>query len=52
MKLKEIIYNRTSVRMYKDKEVPQNLILEILESGNLAPTAGNINLGVYSDKRK
>ncbi|HHY14226.1 MAG TPA: nitroreductase family protein [Thermoanaerobacterales bacterium] len=42
MKLKEIIYNRTSVRIYKDKEVPQSLISEILENGNLAPTAGNI----------
>lgn len=42
MDLRDVIKNRTSVRTYKKDKVSEELILEILESGNLAPSAGNI----------
>ena len=42
MNLKEVILKRTSVRAFKDTEVPDELIMEVLENGNLAPTAGNV----------
>lgn len=38
MIIKEIL-NRRSVRKYKDKEVPEELIIEIIKAGQFAPTA-------------
>lgn len=35
------ILTRRSVRLYKDKQVPEELIKRILEAGRFAPSAGN-----------
>ncbi len=35
------ILERRSVRKYKDKQVPENLVRRILEAGRFAPSAGN-----------
>ena len=37
-----LIKNRRSIRKYKGKEIPWGLILQILEAGRYAPSAGNI----------
>lgn len=34
--------NRFSARKYLDKEIPQNVLDEILEAGRIAPTAANL----------
>ena len=34
--------NRFSARKYLDKEIPQNVLDEILEAGRVAPTAANL----------
>jgi nitroreductase len=39
--VEQAILERRSVRKYKDKQVPENLIKRILESGRFAPSAGN-----------
>lgn len=36
-----VILERRSVRIYKDKQVPENLVRRILEAGRYAPSAGN-----------
>lgn len=41
MDLKTAIHTRRSVRKYKSTPVPKELVLEILESANLAPSATN-----------
>ncbi|MHA1729168.1 MAG: nitroreductase family protein [Promethearchaeota archaeon] len=35
------VFNRRSVRNYKDKPVPESLIQRVLEAGRFAPSAGN-----------
>lgn len=42
MELKEAIKKRQSVRNFYDKEVKKEIIIEILEYANLAPSAGNL----------
>ena len=41
MEVKEAIRTRRSVRKYTSKALPKELILELLEAANLAPTATN-----------
>ncbi|MGQ9513600.1 MAG: nitroreductase family protein [Thermoproteota archaeon] len=42
MDLFEAIKDRRSVRSFKQKPVPENLIKKILEAASLAPSAGNL----------
>ena len=37
----EVIRKRQSVRNYQDKEIPEEILQEILEAGRLAPSASN-----------
>lgn len=37
----KVIYNRRSIRLYKKKQVPKELINRIIEAGRFAPSAGN-----------
>ena len=37
----KIIKTRRSIRKYKDKKIPQKVILDIIDCGRLAPTARN-----------
>jgi len=37
----EAIKKRQSVRSYQDKEIPEDILLQILEAGRLAPSAKN-----------
>jgi len=37
----EVIKKRQSVRSYQDKEVPEEILQEILEAGRLAPSPCN-----------
>lgn len=39
--VEKVILERRSVRKYKDKQVPENVIRRILEAGRFAPSAGN-----------
>ncbi|MGB9660170.1 MAG: nitroreductase family protein [Nitrososphaerales archaeon] len=41
MDLLEAIKNRRSIRKYRKGPIPEVLILEILEAGRWAPSAGN-----------
>ena len=41
MELSEVIRNRYSVRQYADKEIPEEVIAQVIEAGMLAPTAKN-----------
>jgi nitroreductase len=41
MDLKKAIKNRHSIRSFSDKKIPDNIIEEIIEYANLAPSAGN-----------
>lgn len=41
MSVMEMVKKRRSVRAYKDKEVPQNILEDILNAGRLAPSARN-----------
>lgn len=36
-----LIYKRRSIRLYKDRPVPEDLIWRVLEAGRFAPSAGN-----------
>ncbi|OEC85800.1 MULTISPECIES: nitroreductase family protein [Methanobacterium] len=42
MDLYETIRNRRSIRKYKDREIDDDLIHEIIEAGIWAPSAGNL----------
>lgn len=42
MELVEVIKNRHSVRKYQDKEVPEEMINQIIELARTAPSAGNL----------
>lgn len=37
----EAIYNRRSIRKYEDRDVPQELVRELLGAAMMAPSAGN-----------
>ena len=37
----QVIYKRRSVRLYKKKQVPKDLVERVLEAGRFAPSAGN-----------
>ncbi len=37
----KVIYQRRSIRIYKDKQVPEKEIHRIIEAGRFAPSAGN-----------
>ena len=39
--VEKVILERRSVRKYKNKQVPENLVRRILEAGRYAPSAGN-----------
>lgn len=39
--VERVILRRRSVRNYKDKQVPENVILRLIEAGRFAPSAGN-----------
>ncbi|MAG50327.1 nitroreductase [archaeon] len=55
MDFKRVISSRRSIRKYLDKEVPWELISEILDAGIKAPSAGNIQsykFIVVTDKKK
>ncbi|MEM2996407.1 MAG: nitroreductase family protein, partial [Candidatus Bathyarchaeia archaeon] len=41
MTVMEIIRKRRSIRKYKPSEIPKEHLMEILEAGRLAPSAGN-----------
>jgi nitroreductase len=47
MELKDVISKRRSIRSFLDKPVEKELIMEILQAGILAPTAGNIQPWVF-----
>ncbi len=39
--VERVILERRSVRLYRDKQVPENLVRRILEAGRFAPSHGN-----------
>ncbi len=39
--VERVILERRSVRYYRDRQVPENLVRRILEAGRFAPSAGN-----------
>lgn len=41
MEFQELIRQRHSVRAYKSKNIPQDVLEKVLEAGRLAPTAAN-----------
>lgn len=53
MELKKVFASRRSIRKFKDIDIPDNLLFEMLEAARLAPTAGNAQthvFGVIKDK--
>jgi nitroreductase len=42
MKFFEVLKNRHSIRAYKDKEIEEDKIYQILQAANSAPSAGNL----------
>ena len=42
MDVLEAIYQRRSVRSFVDKEVPDEVLLQVIEAGTWAPSAGNM----------
>ena len=42
MEFIDVVQKRRSVRSYMDTPVPENLIMQILECGHMAPTGGNL----------
>lgn len=42
MELKEAIYNRRSIRKYKEEKVPKETILEIIKDATCAPSGHNL----------
>ena len=43
----ECIFTRRSIRKYKDKPIPWDDVIKILEAGKYAPTAGNLQNFVF-----
>ncbi len=55
MELKEAVMARRSIRKYQQKDVPLQLVAEILETARFAPSAGNAQnwrLVIVTDKKK
>ena len=53
MELQEVIKLRRSVRLFKDIDIPDEVLYEMLEAARLAPSAGNSQgyvFGVIKDK--
>lgn len=42
MEFEQVLRKRHSVRKFKDKEIPEEIIRKILEFSNLSPSAGNL----------
>ena len=42
MEILNLLKSRRSIRVYQDKPVPQDLLLQILEAGRWAPTGANL----------
>lgn len=42
MEVFQAISQRRSIRKFKDKEVPESLIMKIIQAGIWAPSAGNL----------
>jgi len=42
MELKDAVHGRRSVRRFGKGKIPKNTIIELIELGNLAPSAGNL----------
>lgn len=38
----ELIFSRKSIRKFKNKDIPEDILLKVLSAGNAAPTAGNL----------
>lgn len=55
MELKEAVMARRSIRKYRQKDVPLQLVAEILETARFAPSAGNAQnwrLVIVTDKKQ
>jgi len=39
--VESVIFNRRSVRLYRNRQVPETLVRRVLEAGRFAPSAGN-----------
>jgi len=55
MELNEVFQARRSIRKFKDQDVPQNVLDEMLESVRLAPSAGNAQghvFGIVRDQER
>lgn len=51
----EAIYNRTSIRSFLKKEIPEEILYEILKAGTQAPSSGNMQpweFIIVSDENK
>jgi nitroreductase/NAD-dependent dihydropyrimidine dehydrogenase PreA subunit len=46
--VERVIFKRRSIRLYKDKPVPREMIHRILEAGRYAPSAGNCTPWKYT----
>jgi len=42
MELKDVIYQRRSVRVYQDKPIEKEVLEEIVQAGIWAPTSSNL----------
>ena len=42
MEILDLLKSRRSIRVYQDKTIPQDLLLQILEAGRWAPTGANL----------
>lgn len=42
MECKEAIYERRSIRQYQDKQIPDEVLLDILDAGTMAPSGMNL----------
>jgi len=42
MELREAIFQRQSIRAFKDREIPEEKLIKILQDANQAPSAGNL----------
>ncbi|MDO7206329.1 nitroreductase family protein [Paraclostridium bifermentans] len=55
MKRLDFIYDRVSIRSYKEEEVPKEDIIEIIKAGTYAPSGKNLqnwHFVVVTDKEK
>lgn len=38
----KLIFDRKSIRKFEERDIPEEILLKILDAGNSAPTAGNL----------